>query len=728
MILRVAILSVPLRRVFDYLPIAGSSGDLYRPGIRLRVPFGRQQRIGILLEVARSSAFPKEKLKPITEVVDSSPLLPSSLHTLLLRSARYYHHAVGEVYETALPVLLRQGRAATVAGETIYRLTEKGGSTDLDSLNRAPRQRQLLEQLQREGELSDSSTFMRELIRKGLAIREERPLYSEPPDGPSDEPHRLNSEQQGVVDAIQQQLDAPDGEPIRPVLLEGVTGSGKTEVYLQLIEQVVANGKQALVLVPEISLTPQTVARFRRRFAVPIALLHSGRNNRERLSDWLAARCGEARIVIGTRSAIFAPLDAPGIIIVDEEHDGSFKQQEGFRYSARDIAVLRGKGEGVPVLLGSATPSFESLHNSGRGKYQKLILSRRAGAAEPPRIALIDVRSRKMEHLLSSPLIEKVREHLVAGGQVLLFLNRRGYAPTLFCRGCGWSATCPRCEIHYTFHRRKSRLVCHHCGGERPRPHHCPECGSHELADIGAGTERIEEALQNIFPQQSVARIDRDTTRRKGAMDEKLEEIHAGTHQILLGTQMLAKGHHFPRVTLVAILDADGGLFGSDFRATEQMGQLIIQVAGRAGRESMRGEVAIQTHNPDHPLLLTLLQRGYPEFAREALAERKLAALPPYSHLALIRADSSRPEAAMQFLRQVREQAEEHPVDRVEILGPAPSPMEKRAGRYRAQLLLQSSYRKPLHQQLELLIPEIEAMRGSRSVRWSVDVDPMDMF
>ena len=728
MILRIAILSVPLRRAFDYLPPAGGSVGGYRPGIRVKVPFGKQQRIGILLETTAKSDIPEERLKPVTEIIDSAPLLPESLHSLLLRSASYYHHAIGEVYETALPVPLRQGRYAKQPEQVIYRITERGIQTDLDSLSRAPRQRQLLERLQQERELSGSSTFMRELIKKGLVVRESRAGYNQPPKVESDAPHQLNGEQQQAVDVVHKQMDGAGNDPIRPVLLEGVTGSGKTEVYLQIIQRVIDDGRQALVLVPEISLTPQTVQRFRQRFDLPIALLHSGRNSSKRLGDWLAARAGGAKIVIGTRSAVFVPLQSPGIIIVDEEHDGSFKQHEGFRYSARDLAILRGKQEGIPVLLGSATPSFESLHNAESGKYRKLLLSSRAGGAKPPEISLIDVRSRKMEHLLSAPLIEKMREHLEQDGQILIFLNRRGYAPTLFCRGCGWSSACPRCEIHYTFHQKKNRLVCHHCGGERPRPPHCPECGSHELTDIGAGTERIEEALQKIFPEHSVARIDRDTTRRRGSMDEKLQQIHAGDHQILLGTQMLAKGHHFPKVTLVAILDADSGLFGSDFRATEQMGQLITQVAGRAGRESMRGEVAIQTHNPDHPLLLTLLQRGYPDFAKQALAERKLAALPPYSHLTLIRAESSKPQAAIHFLQQVREMAVGHAISQVEILGPVPSPMEKRAGRYRAQLLLQSSYRKPLHQLLAPLIPAIESTKEGRKVRWSVDVDPIDMF
>jgi primosomal protein N' (replication factor Y) len=507
-----------------------------------------------------------------------------------------------------------------------------------------------------------------------------------------------------------------------------VTGSGKTEVYLQAMQQVITQGGQVLILVPEISLTPQTVQRFSARFGVPIALLHSGRNATERLNDWLAACSGVAKIIIGTRSAIFTPLQRPGMIIVDEEHDNSFKQQEGFRYSARDLAVLRSQRECIPVILGSATPSFESLQNCSRKRYTKLLLNERAGGAEPPQISLIDVRSRKMEQLLSSPLLEKVTQHLQQQGQVLLFLNRRGYAPTLLCKACGWSITCPRCEIHYTYHQGRGRLVCHHCGGERPYPKQCPECGGETMKSIGAGTERIEEALHQQFPNHSVTRIDRDTTRKKGAMEEKLEQIHAGDHQLLLGTQMLAKGHHFPNVTLVAILDADGGLFGSDFRATEQMGQLITQVAGRAGRAARRGEMVLQTHNPDHPLLLTLLREGYPAFARQALSERKLAQLPPYSYLTLIRAEATQPQQARQFLSEVRELALQYAIPQLEILGPVPSPMEKRAGRYRSQLLLQSAQRTPLHQLLTPLAPAMESLKSGRKVRWSIDVDPMEML
>lgn len=700
----------------------------------MRVPFGRQKRIGIVLGISEHSELPKEKLKPVSEMVDSQPLLSTSLHDLLLQAARYYHHPIGEVYESALPVLLRQGREATPQPHWVYRVTEIGIQHDAGQLRRAPRQQQFLVQLQQsdKGILQEALHQqhahwrgpIQQLIEKGLVERinsgKENPLSSG-----SDTPHPLNSEQQQTIEQIREEMTKATP---RPILLEGVTGSGKTEVYLQLIQQVLDAGKQVLILVPEISLTPQTVERLQQRFPVAIALLHSGRSQGERLNDWLAARSGEAKIVIGTRSAIFVPLHAPGIIIVDEEHDGSFKQQDGFRYSARDLAVLRAKQEKIPVLLGSATPSFESLHNAEHGKYRKVMLSQRAGGAIPPQISLIDVRSRKMAHLLSAPLIEKIEQHLAAEGQVLLFLNRRGYAPALLCRSCGWIPSCPRCEIHYTYHQHRHRLVCHHCGGERPHPSRCPECEGDEIKALGAGTERIEEALQQQFPTHSIARIDRDTTRKKGEIGRKLDQIHAGDHQLLLGTQMLAKGHHFPRVTLVAILDADGGLFGADFRATEQMGQLITQVAGRAGRAERPGEMTIQTHHPDHPLLLTLLQQGYPAFSAQLLSERKQALLPPYSHWVLIRAEAAQPTQGRTFLQQVRDIAAAYSIPEVEILGPIPAPMEKRAGRYRMQLLLQSSRRGPLHQLLATLTPSLEGMKEGRKVRWSVDVDPIDLL
>ena len=731
MIFQVAILGVPLRRTFDYLPPEKTNPLTPQPGMRVRVPFGRQQRIGVILQLETESHFDQNKLKPVVEIVDEQPLLPTSIHQLLLETARYYHHPIGEVYETALPVLVRQGKAAVRKPITHYHATAEGHATNPETLNRAPRQQQLLTALHQQPLTAEMLRTlyaqwrepMKKLMEKGLV--EAQQVNTSLPTSPNERPHMLNTEQQQAVEAIIEQQQQPQPHPI---LLEGVTGSGKTEVYLQTIESVIAAGKQALILVPEIALTPQTVHRFQARFSCPIALLHSARNRSERMDAWLQAREGEAAIIIGTRSALFTPLLKPGLIIVDEEHDSSFKQQEGFRYSARDCAVLRGHREKIPVILGSATPSFETLHNCSRDRYRKLLLQQRAGDAKPPTVSLIDVRSRKLTHLLSAPLLEKISQHLQQQGQVLLFLNRRGYAPTLLCRSCGWSILCPRCEIHYTYHQQSNRLICHHCGGERPLPQRCPECSGEDMKPYGAGTERIEEALQQHYPEHSIARIDRDSTQRKGSMDTLLQEIQQEKHQLLIGTQMLAKGHHFPNVTLVAILDADGGLFGSDFRAVEQMGQLITQVAGRAGRAKRAGEMVLQTHHPDHPLLVTLLRDGYPTFAQQALSERKLAELPPYSHLALLRAESAQLQPATQFLQQVREVAQPMLPAGVEILGPIPSPMEKRAGRYRMQLLLQAKQRTPLHQLLNQLIPTIEAMKEGRKVRWSLDVDPIDML
>ncbi len=730
-VLEVAVLSVPLRRRFDYLPPADCDPALLRPGVRLRLNFGRRQQVGILLQIKESSDIAPQRLKSIIGIIDEQPLLPELIHRLLLQSAHYYHHPLGEVYETALPLWLRQGRAAVPTPQHHYCITESGRAQDLVALKRAPRQRQLLQQLQQGALTGDALKAITPSWRDAIKRLTEKGWVTveacEPaePSGPLEPPHPLNPEQQQAVDGIIRESEA---EQPQPILLDGVTGSGKTEVYLQVIEAITSRGKQALVLVPEISLTPQTVARFRNRFGAAIALLHSGRSHGERFNAWLAARNGTARIVIGTRSALFTPLKRPGIIIVDEEHDLSFKQQEGFRYSARDLAVLRGKLEQVPVVLGSATPSLESLHNVQCGKYRPFHLTRRAGNAKPPQLSLIDLRSRKVENLLSTPLLERVNHHLQQQGQVLLFLNRRGYAPVLLCHQCGWSALCPRCEIHYVYHQKRGRLICHHCGGERRFPDHCPECNSTQLKQIGTGTERIEELLQHHFPDHSISRIDRDTTRGKEAMAEKLEQIHAGTHQLLLGTQMLAKGHHFPDVTLVAILDTDGGFFGSDFRAIEQMGQLIIQVAGRAGRGEQSGEVVMQTHNPDHPLLTTLLRDGYPTFAQQALAERRQAQLPPFSHLTLIRSEAAQAEHARNFLQETARLAGELSERSVEILGPVPSPMEKRAGRYRYQLLLQSSQREPLHRLLVPLASAIEGLKSARQARWSIDVDPMELL
>jgi len=511
-------------------------------------------------------------------------------------------------------------------------------------------------------------------------------------------------------------------------LLEGVTGSGKTEVYLRVIQQVIAQGRQALVLLPEIGLTPQMIARFRSRLRVPVALYHSALSDRERLDTWLMAAGGEAPVILGTRSAVFIPLQRPGLLIIDEEHDLSYKQQDGFRYHARDVAVMRARQEDVPVLLGSATPSIESLFNAQRGRYRRLALPERAGNALHPRLKLLDIRQRPLEDGMSEPLIKAMELHLAQDNQVLVFLNRRGYAPTVLCHDCGWVAKCGRCDAHLVMHHHDNVLRCHHCGSQRPAPVQCPACGSREIRVLGQGTERVEKTLQRLFSHHQVLRIDRDSTRRKGAMQSLLDKVHGGKPMILIGTQMLAKGHHLPNVTLVGVLNADYGLFSADFRASERMAQTIVQVAGRAGRSDKPGTVVIQTHHPDHPLLLSLIEHGYPAFAESLLEERRQAELPPYSSMALIRAESTQRNAAQDFLVQALQAAEKSAAPHVQLFGPVPAPMERRAGRYRAQLLIQAAQRNHLHRLLNDWIPRLEALPDARRVRWSLDVDPMELL
>jgi len=728
-ILRIAVPS-PLYRLFDYLPPDGPHPEP-RPGQRVRVPFGKGACVGVLVEVAQESAVPADRLRPAQAILDEAPLLPPELMNLLAWSCSYYHHPPGEVYTTALPVMLREGREASRRGELRWRLTDPGRLVDLATLKRAPKQGHLLAMLA-QGERTTTELaaiveqplpVLRRLAEKGWVASEEQPCLSVPAASGTEMPPQLNSAQHAAVAALR----AAAGR-FKPFLLDGVTGSGKTEVYLQAIAPIIAAGQQVLVLVPEIGLTPQLVERFRRRFAVPMALLHSGLSDSERQCAWLMARDGHAPLVIGTRSALFTPLKHPGLIIVDEEHDISFKQQEGFRYSARDMAIVFARQLDIPIVLGSATPSLESLHNAQAGRYQLLRLPERAGSASHPVMRLLDVRQQPMQEGISEPLALLMRRHLEKGGQVLLFLNRRGYSPALICHDCGHVAECPRCDARLTYHSGQQRLRCHHCGTERPVPRQCPKCGSADLRPLGQGTERIEEGLKSRFPGVGLVRIDRDTTSRKGAMEALLQEVHGGEARILIGTQMLAKGHHFPEVTLVGILDADQGLFSADFRASERMAQLILQVAGRAGRANRPGEVVIQTHVPDHPLLRTLVESDYHAFAQAALVEREQAAFPPFSHLALLRAEAVDSAAPLAFLGAARHLAEGQAVAGVQLLGPVPAPMERRAGRTRAQLLVQSHARAALHRLLELWITQLEGLKEGRKVRWSLDVDPVELY
>ncbi|MDR6233784.1 primosomal protein N' [Pseudomonas oryzihabitans] len=735
LILRLALPS-PLRRLFDYLPPKGAAEEQLRPGVRLRVPFGRREVVGVLIEVAQETEVPPDKLRKALQLLDERPPLPSALFELCQWSAQYYQHSLGDTLSWALPALLRQGEPAERRLQRFW-IAQPEARPEDPRLARAPRQREALKTLRQHphgvlhellGQLGLVKDSLDLLLAKGLVTVETR--YHQPTRhqgawlAQAELP--LNSEQRLAYEAVRA------GSGFHCYLLEGVTGSGKTEVYLQLIRATLEAGRQALLLIPEINLGPQTLGRFEQRFNARIALLHSALTDRERMDIWLAARDGEVDIVVGTRSALFTPLKHPGLIIVDEEHDASYKQQEGLRYHARDLAVVRARFENLPVVLGSATPSLESLHNADQGRYAHLRLSLRAGGAQPPRFERLDVRSRPLDSGLSQPLLKAMGATLERGQQVLVFLNRRGFAPTLLCHDCGWLAQCPRCDARMTYHRGSGELRCHHCDHRQAPPRHCPSCGKLDLRPVGAGTERAEERLQLLFPDIPVLRIDRDTTARKDALGKLLRTIHSGAPCILVGTQMLAKGHHFPKVTLVAVLDADSGLFSADFRASERMAQQIVQVAGRAGRAEEPGQVLIQTHLADHPLMVQLAEEGYPAFARQALQERRAAGLPPFAYLALLRADAHRQDQVENFLEAAYHVAEGLAVNlalpQVELLGPVPAPMERRAGRHRAQLLLQSSSRAPLHRLLGIWVVQLESLPEARQVRWSLDVDPIDLF
>jgi len=744
-ILRVAI-PTPLRRLFDYLPPKDAEGGNPLPGARARVSFGRAVRVGIIIDIAETSDVAPEKLKHALAILDREPLLPPDNLALLRWASGYYHHPLGDAVLGVLPALLKDGRPAEAPGPRRWRLTAAGRESAGEALARAPRQVALHEWLlahpdgiaERELKSHHHSplTSLRALEKKGLVASFSSPCWADEQETPQEHPPPQPEPAQRTA---MESILAATGK-FQPFLLDGVTSSGKTEVYLVVIQAVVSRGEQALVLIPEIGLTPQTVARFRRRIAAPVVALHSGLSDSERLCGWLAARSGEASVVIGTRSAAFVPLKRPGVFIVDEEHDLSYKQQDHFRYSARDVAVYRAREAGVPVVLGSATPSLESLQNAEQGRYRRLTLPERVRGAAHPVYRITDVRGRPFRSGLSEELLAAIGERLTRREQVLLFLNRRGYAPIQLCHACGWVAGCERCDARLVYHapggrneEPKRHLRCHHCGAEYSAPARCPQCGSEAIGALWAGTQRIAQALADHFPDANLARVDRDTTGARGALEKVLNGVEAGTIDVLVGTQMLAKGHHFPNVTLVGIVDADGGLFGADFRAGERMAQTIVQVAGRAGRGDRPGEVLIQTHHPDHPLLQALIRHGYHRFAEISLAERREAGLPPFRHLALMRAEAPSREAGAAFLGEVRALAEtllaQSPAGAasVQVLGPAPAPMERREGRYRAQLLLDGAGRGALHGLLSRLIPQVEALKSARRVRWSLDVDPGEM-
>jgi primosomal protein N' (replication factor Y) len=724
-IIRVA-LDVPVAKLFDYRAPEANAADI---GRRVLVPFGTKTAVGVIVELAQSTAVPAERLKEAVRILRDSPPLAAEDLRLLRFAADYYHHPLGAVVMGALPTRLRRlASSPRSKGRGSYLLTAAGTALEEAALpQRARAQRKLLERL-RQGPLGHAeagttlrqgrATLKRFMERGWVKHQEEEPADMPAPLETTAAPE-LTAEQARAVSEIRARLGG-----FHPFLLLGVTSSGKTEVYLHAIAATLEAGRQALVLVPEIALTPQLEALVQHRFpGTQTVSLHSGLAETERLEHWRAACSGRARIVLGTRLAVFAPLPELGLIVVDEEQDSSFKQGEGFRYSARDLAVVRARQRGAPVVLVSATPALETYHNAISGRYTLLTLSTRIGAP-PPRIACIDTRGDKLVDGLSERLLAALRERVAGGEQALVFINRRGYAPVLMCRSCGWVSGCQRCAARLVLHLPERRLRCHHCGHVSPPPAACPGCGNQDLAPIGHGTQRVEEALARLLPQARVLRIDRDTTRRRRAWHTMRQRIQERAVDILVGTQILAKGHDFPHLNLVGVLNADSQLYSSDFRAAERLFALLTQVAGRAGRGGTRGEVLIQTEFPHHPLYAALRSQDYRAFADDALAERRQAGFPPFVHQALLRAEAPRLATALEFLGEAARSGrtlDEH----VTAYDPVPAALPRRAGRERAQLLVQAASRQRLRDFLGAWHDALAHSLTTRA-RWSIDVDPLE--
>ena len=716
-------LPVPLPQLFDYLPAADGAPAV--PGVRALVRFGSRRLVGVVVECDAPAAVAGERLLRVTRVLDGGePLADAALLGLLRWCWQYYKHAPGDVLLAALPPLLRQAGGALPEPPLHFRLTAAGRERLAQPPGRAKSQAAMLQALASgpldASALAEATTgrwraTLQRLAEQGWVVAEPAPVpVPAPVAGPT-----LTSEQQSAVDAI-----AADLGRYACHLLDGVTGSGKTEVYLNVLERVLAAGRQGLVLVPEIGLTPQLLRRFRRRLGIEPAVLHSGLSAGERLAAWADARSGRARLVIGTRSALFTPLPQLGLIVLDEEHDTSFKQQDGFRYSARDVAVKRASELGIPVVLGSATPSLESLNNAAAGRYRHHRLRQRANRAALPAWRVVDMRQQEIVHGLAAGSVAAIADTLGRGEQAMVFLNRRGYAPVLLCQSCGWHGECERCDANLTWHRASGRLVCHHCGSQRRVPELCPECRADALYGMGEGTQQLEEALGGRFAGTPVLRFDRDSTRAKGRFGEQVDQVREGRPCILVGTQMLAKGHHFPGVTLVVVVNVDQALYSADFRALERLGQTLLQVAGRAGRVDRPGTVILQTLHPDHEALALLIHHGYEAYADWLLAERRAAGLPPCTFHALLRAEAHGKDRVETFLQKA---ARGFPPGGSTVSGPLPAIMERVGGRYRMYLVVQSASRPELHRQLDGWLETLRGLPEVRQVRWALDVDPQEM-
>lgn len=725
-IIRVA-LNAPVDCLYDYVAPEATQQDI---GLRVRVPFGRKLMAGIIMDISSNTPVSREKLKPVDYFFREIPPLSAQILDLFRFCSNYYHYPLGMVVMNGLPSRLRDPKFIQPKksnGFSCYKLTDSGKQVDIASIStRNTRQRRLLAHLHESGILSEkaakqitpnASKILKEFIAKGW-INETPvlpPMVSKTPSISS-----LTAEQETAVNAITAEI-----HKFNTWLLHGVTGSGKTEVYMQLISHVLTQGKQALVMIPEINLTPQLETIFQARFpASTLVSLHSGLNDTERVKGWLQAQRGEAKIILGTRLAIFTPLPDLGLVIVDEEQDSSFKQQEGLRYSARDIAIFRARQANVPVVLGSATPSLESYYNATTHRYRNVrLLSRAVKNATMPSINCIDTRIAKTCEGFSQPLIKALGNCLNQKQQSLVFINRRGYAPVLLCKSCSWTADCHRCASRLVVHLREKKLRCHHCGHQESFPHACPKCGDQDIAPFGQGTQRVEATLAAHFPNARIMRIDRDSIRRKDAWQTILKTIHQQEVDILIGTQLLAKGHDFPNLALVGILNSDASLYSTDFRASERLFIQLMQVAGRAGRAGIAGNVLIQTEFPGHPLYHALKQHDYDSLAQTLLVERKTAGFPPFVYQALLRAQAHRIDTALDFLAYAVSVAEAP--GNLEVFDPVPAQMSRLKGLERAHVLVQSRSRKRLHTFLTEWHKKLKAF-PSRKIRWSLDIDPLE--
>ncbi|HMZ28243.1 MAG TPA: primosomal protein N' [Thauera aminoaromatica] len=722
-IVRVA-LPIPLPQAFDYTAADAGVGDV---GRCVKVPFGRGERTGLIVGIGDEAGVELARIKPVLHIQRGVPALPADWLELVSFVARYYHAPLGEVVALALPPGLRRADGVSDEDEDpLLGVAPKGGEA-LCAARRASRALALLQALAAEPgpwrrsviRAREGGEAVGELLRRGwLEIVPDPGARHEAGAQPLATP-----EQAAAVDAI-----VGAGMRFRPWLLHGVTGSGKTEVYLRLAAHALAQGRQVLMLVPEIALTPQLEQRVAQRFAAAnVVSLHSALADGARSRGFVQALSGRADIVLGTRLAVFAPLPRLGLILVDEEHDASYKQQEGVRYSARDVAVWRGRQRDVPVVLGSATPSLESWFHARSERYALQRLSRRAVAATLPAVRCIDTRRTKLDEGLSPALHVAITQRLERGEQSLVFLNRRGYAPVLSCPSCGWVSRCPHCSANLVVHLADRRLRCHHCGCDGPIPHACPSCGDQDIQPFGRGTQRIEARLAELFPQARVLRVDRDAARTRSQWETLLDTIAAGEADILVGTQMMAKGHDFPKLTLVGVVGADASLHAADFRAPERLFQQLMQVGGRAGRGALPGEVLIQTEYPMHPLYLHLAKHDFDAFARMALQERRAAGFPPFTHQAMLRADAPALEDAVEFLRHARRLAEERAPAGLRLYDPVPMRMTRLARRERAQLLVEADHRGPLQAFLAEWVAVLYRQRTARELRWQLDVDPLEV-